>query len=98
MSSKIVPLGSQVHVHEVEESMYSGQIILVNESKLIRYEVIAIGPDCEVIKVGDKCIIGQYARFQIKGVEKQWLIEETAILARVVEVKDKIEKKCPSRK
>lgn len=80
------PLYRNILVKREEEEKYVGSIILPDTSKErpMGALVIAVGPECEVIKAGDSILCGKYAGADIRFNNEDYIVlREVEVLARM---------------
>lgn len=77
----IKPLGTRVLLRPIEEK--KSEIILIEEKERTAGEVIEIGDDVSVIKVGQKAIFKKYPSFLPREIDGLFLIDVEDILAIV---------------
>jgi len=87
---KLKPMGTRLLAKQYEEEKI-GEIIMSDMTKKmsLKAEVIAIGEDCDWIKVGDKILFGRFARFDVPFPESDWrdyfIMNEEDILCKIEE-------------
>jgi chaperonin GroES len=72
----IKPLGKRVLVKRIEAQTTKGGIFLPEsaQEKPKEGEVVAVGPEAEALKVGEKVLFSSYAGTEVKGGDEEFLI------------------------
>ena len=87
----IKPLGDRLAVEQLkgDEVRTDSGLIVGNADSFTGQEssqglVLAVGPDCEVVKVGDKITYGQFAPTRVRdGMKVVFMLSEADVMAVV---------------
>lgn len=86
MQFDLEPILSRIFIKRTVVSQV-GSIVIPNNSRefeLSEGDVIATGPDCEIVKVGDSVLFGKYAGAVIERHDEKYVVlNEEDVIAKI---------------
>lgn len=88
MSVPVTPLFNNILCEREAEEKYAGTLIIPDNAKEkpMGARVLAVGPDCDAVKVGQFVLVGRYAGAEVRFRHSDYVVlRETEVLGIVNE-------------